>query len=509
MAAAPGSDTRRSPIASAWRRASARVRRASLRQRLALLLLPALLGVTAVGLHMTRIDAVAAADSAYDRSLLGALRSIDANISIASGGLSVELPYTMFEFFELTASGQVHFRVATSDGLVELGSADLPLPPREARQGAAVFYDATYFGEAIRVAALRRVLDRSDGHRGSGGHGGGGDARTVLIQVGESTRSREAFTARFVRAAAVRDGVVLLVLFGATALALAAALRPLTRLALEVQARRSDDLTRIEVETLPADLRPLVAAVNRHMGDTQALLAQQRRFLDDASHQLRTHLTTLQMQIDYARRAPQSESVGDTLAAMGAEIGRITRSTQQLLALGRSDTVALEPVEIDLAGLLRGLAIELLPRARERHIDLGIQAGAATATAWGDEVLVREALANLVANAIAYTPPHGVVTLYASRDGGLCRLTVEDSGPGLSPAECAALGQRFRRGPRAGQGGAGLGVAIARSIAQRHRGGLDLRPRPDAPGLLAQLWWPADAAAPATSAAPAALEAIA
>jgi two-component system sensor histidine kinase TctE len=500
MAAPPGPDTRRSPIPSAWRRASARVRRASLRQRLALLLLPALLGVTAVGLHMTRIDAVAAADSAYDRSLLGALRSIDANISIASGGLSVELPYTMFEFFELTASGQVYFRVATSDGLVELGSADLPLPPRDPRPDAPVFYDASYFGAAIRVAALRRELERPPA--GSAG-------RTVLIQVGESTRSREAFTARFVRAAAVRDGVVLLVLFGATALALAAALRPLTRLAREVQARRSDDLTRIEVETLPADLRPLVAAVNRHMGDTQALLAQQRRFLDDASHQLRTHLTTLQMQIDYARRAPQAESVGDTLAAMGAEIGRITRSTQQLLALGRSDTVALEPVEIDLAGLLRGLAIELLPRARERHIDLGIQAGAATATAWGDEVLVREALANLVANAIAYTPPHGVVTLYASRDGGLCRLTVEDSGPGLSPAECAALGQRFRRGPRAGQGGAGLGVAIARSIAQRHRGGLDLRPRPDAPGLLAQLWWPADAAAPGTSAAPAASEASA
>jgi two-component system sensor histidine kinase TctE len=472
------------------------VRRASLRQRLALLLLPALLGVTAIGLQTTRADAVAAADSAYDRSLLGALRSIDANISVASGGLSVELPYTMFEFFELTASGQVYFRVATSDGLVELGSADLPPPPRDPRPDAPVFYDATYFGAAIRVAALRRELERPPA---------GSPGRTVLIQVGESTRSREAFTARFVRAAALRDGVVLLVLFGATALALAAALRPLTRLAREVQSRRSDDLTRIEIETLPADLRPLVAAVNRHMGDTQALLAQQRQFLDDASHQLRTHLTTLQMQIDYARRAPPTDGVGDTLSAMGAEIGRITRSTQQLLALGRSDTVALEMVEIDLAELLRGLAIELLPRARERHIDLGIQAAPAQPTAWGDEVLVREALANLVANAIAYTPPHGVVTLYATREGALCRLTVEDSGPGLSPAECAALGQRFRRGPRAGQGGAGLGIAIARSIAQRHRGGLDLRSRPDAPGLLAVLWWPADVAAPTMPTTPEAI----
>ena len=100
------------------------VRRASLRQRLALLLLPLLLLVTGVELWMTRHDALEAANAAYDRSVLGALKSIDANISTASGGLAVELPYTLFEFFELTASGQVYFRVATSDGLVELGSAD-------------------------------------------------------------------------------------------------------------------------------------------------------------------------------------------------------------------------------------------------------------------------------------------------------------------------------------------------------------------------------------------------
>jgi hypothetical protein len=133
-----------------------RLRRASLWQRLALLLFPALLVVTGLELWMTRHNALAAANAAYDRSLLGALKSIDANISTASGGLSVELPYTMFEFFELTASGQVFFRVATSDGLVELGSADLPAPPTALAMGVPTFYDATYFGEAVRLAAYRR-----------------------------------------------------------------------------------------------------------------------------------------------------------------------------------------------------------------------------------------------------------------------------------------------------------------------------------------------------------------
>ena len=134
-----------------------RLRRASLWRLLAVLLLPLLAVVTGVELWMTRHDALEAANAAYDRSLLGALKSIDANISTASGGLSAELPYTMLEFFELTASGPVYFRVASSDGLVELGNADLPLPPGPLEPGVPRFYDATYFGESVRLAAYRRA----------------------------------------------------------------------------------------------------------------------------------------------------------------------------------------------------------------------------------------------------------------------------------------------------------------------------------------------------------------
>eukprot|EP01034_Spumella_vulgaris_P044042 gene44042-54729_t len=99
--------------------------------------------------------------------------------------------------------------------------------------------------------------------------------------------------------------------------------------------------------------RALAAALNQHMARSQALIAQQRQFLDDASHQLRTHLTTLQMQIDCARRELDSAVVQSTLEALGAEISRATRSTQQLLALGRSDTAALDCAPTDLAALLR------------------------------------------------------------------------------------------------------------------------------------------------------------
>jgi two-component system sensor histidine kinase TctE len=364
---------------------------------------------------------------------------------------------------------------------VELGSADLPAPPGTLASGVPVFYDAPYFQEPARFAAYRRALEQAPA---------GSEARSVLVQVGESTRSRQEFTRRFVRRAALRDALVLALLVCSTAAALAAALRPLARLAREVQTRRPEDLAPIAEAGLPADIRPLVAAVNQQMARTQALVTQQRQFLDDASHQLRTHLTTLQMQADYAQREQDSEQVRAALRALGAEIGRATRSTQQLLALGRSDTAALEAGPLDLAALLREVALDFLPQARAKQIDLGIHTPTPEFPALADRGLLREALANLVANAVANTPAGGTVTLFAAADAQGYSLNVEDDGPGLSAEERALLGQRFRRGKRAAGGGSGLGLAIARAIAERHQGALRLEAREAGSGLHAILWWP-------------------
>ena len=464
------------------------LRRTSLWGRLAVLLLPLLMVVSVAELWLTRQHALEAANSAYDRSLLGALKALDANISTESGGLAIELPYRLFEFFELTASGPVYFRIATSDGLVELGSADLPVPGKDFDEGVPVFYDATYFGEAVRVATYRRELARAPA---------GSTARSVTVQVAESTRSRADFTHRFVRSAAARDVLVLGILLAGSVVALAVALRPLMRLAREVQARSPQDLTPLGDENLPADVRPLVAAVNHQMERVQTLMAQQRGFLDDASHQLRTHLTTLQMQAHYAQRTGDDSQVRIAMQAVQLELDRATRTTQQLLALGRSDAASLERKPIDLDALIHGVAVGMLPRARERRIDLGIHTigpqAQAQAQVEGDRDLLEEALKNLLANAIAYTPADGVVTVSAELSGSppaMARLVVEDNGPGLGPEERAMLGQRFRRGARASEGGSGLGIAIARSIAVRHGGQLVLQERAGETGLRAVLEWP-------------------
>lgn len=449
------------------------LRRLPLAHALLLLLVPAFVALALAELRVTADDVKRAAHAAYDRSLLGALKAIDASVSTESGGLSVELPYRMFEFFELTASGPVHFRVATVDGLVELGSADLPAPPEPLREGVPQFHDGSYFGEPVRLVSYLRALERPAIES---------PAKQLVIQVAESFQSRREFTQTFVRRAALRNALFLGLTLAATVLAVAVALRPLAGVSAEIARRPAGDLRPVDTSAVPADVQPLLAAMNQHMQRIEQLAAQQRRFLDDASHQLRTHLTTLRMQVDYARGERDASQVDAALQALSAELQQATRSTHQLLSLGRSDSASLEPAWFELRELLQEVAREFLPQARAAAADLGVEADAQQVHA--DRGLLREALANLVANAIRYAP-RGAITLGAAQDALGWSVSVQDEGPGLPAGLAQRLGERFLRGT-----GAGLGLAIARSIAERHAGVLRLEPRGDGPGLRATLWWP-------------------
>lgn len=458
------------------RRASAR---ASTRQRLLVLLLPAMALMAVGSLWLTRADAIASTNAAYDRSLLGAIKSLDLNVSTASGGLAVELPYRLFEFFQLTAKGSVYFRVATADGLVEIGSPDLPQPPAPLQSGKPVFYDATYFGETVRVGAFMRPLDAAlDGSA----------SPQLVIQVAESTASRDQFTASFVRRTALRDIAVLAVLLAAVVLALTVALRPITRLAAQTQARAPDDLRPMGTDDLPRDVLPLVAAVNQQMERTRQLMDERQGFIDDASHQLRTPLATLRAQLDYALREPDAARQAAALQALSAALADAIRATNQLLALGRSD--AAQPVRepVDLSALAREVALALLPVARTRGIDLGVEGAGTPLWAQADRELLHQALLNIAHNALQHGREQGVVTLQVAADGMGCSLQVTDDGPGIDPELAGRIGQRFAKGRHSR--GSGLGLAIARSVIERHGGRLRVEPGAEGQGLAVALWWP-------------------
>lgn len=492
----------------------ARWSNASLRRTLLSVLVPGLLVVLGLDIVVNWRNTLAGANAAFDRSLLGAVKAMDANISTASGGLSVELPYRLLEFFELTASGQVFYRVASADNLVEIGNAGLPPPPQPLVDGQPQFYDGDYFDTPIRVGSYSRQLDRP---LSQGTHSG-----RVLIQVAETLESRQDFTRRLVLEAVARDALLLIAALGLVALAVEVAVRPLQRLRDEVAARRGDDLTPVDARSVPADVRPLVDALNLHAGRYRQAVQAQRRFVDDASHQLRTPLTTLATQVGFALREQDAGKREQALWAIKQQVDDAIRQTNQMLALARADAMALPTGPVDVQLLAEEAIKSLWSVARQNGIDLGFEplrdavavgadrgglpaAASSSQLAVGNASQLAEALSNLVHNALVHVPAGGRVTVQAGLEdvGGVggtqAVLRVVDNGSGILPADRGRAVERFLRlhtpsNHASVPQGSGLGLAIANAIVQRHGGTLELadaEPGAHPPGLAVTLRWPA------------------
>ncbi|WP_296481073.1 sensor histidine kinase [Rhodoferax sp.] len=447
----------------------------SLRRTLLLVLIPGLLTVGGAGVWQTWRTAVGAANAAYDRSLLGAIKAMDANISTASGGLGVELPYRLLEFFELTANGRVYYRVATEDGLVEIGTAGLPPPPQVLVTERPQFIDASFFGEPVRVGSYARVLDPPLAGQAKG--------QRVVIQIAETLESRQAFTRALVLESVARDLLLLIVAMSLMTLAVGWALLPLARLRNEVEARSALDLTPIVAAGVPADVQPLVQAINHHIERSRQQAEARQRFVDDASHQLRTPLATLSTQVGFALRELDPAHQREALSAIKTQLEEMVRQTNQMLALARVDSAGLKTEVVDASELVERTTREWWLDAREHGVDLGFEPDAEPLRVLVDAAMLQEALSNLLHNAIRYTPPGGQVTVQLTHSDCEGVITVVDNGPGMPTEELARAGDRFFRGSNASQPGTGLGLAIVRSIAERHGGELRVDANANAQGL--------------------------
>lgn len=293
------------------------------------------------------------------------------------------------------------------------------------------------------------------------------------------------------------------------------ALKPLVELTGAVQRRSPRDLSPMDAAAAPAEVQPLVAALNRLLGLVNDQAEGQRRFVADAAHQLRTPLAGLQAQVEAWAQAAETaqtaqssqttmsaNSTGDFSSNLSGNSGSLllsnekifklrsaTRRTSQLanqlLALSRADATALvtQPMQrVDLKELCESILSAHLDAAFEKEIDLGLDA--APVYAMGHEMLLRELLSNLVDNAVKYTPRGGAVTIRCGRTEGVAEgyadqargvfFEVIDDGPGIAPQERSKALERFYRLPGTAGEGNGLGLAIADELARAHCAQLEL-----------------------------------
>lgn len=293
--------------------------------------------------------------------------------------------------------------------------------------------------------------------------------------------------------------LLLVVAASAVTWAVGRAMRPLLDLKLAVERRSPRDLSPLDADSAPAEVRPLVLSLNRLFDLVNVQAEAQRRFVADAAHQLRTPLAGLQAQVEAWAQSARSAEPGDQVKLPAGQLLRLRDATRrtsqlanQLLALSRADSLSSDsqPMQqVDLQALCEAVLPLFLDATASKQIDLGLEASAAQTL--GHAWLLRELVINLVDNAVRYTPAGGRVTLRCGQETSGRRrsawVEVEDDGPGIAEQEQPRVLQRFYRVPGTVGEGNGLGLAIASEIARAHHTDLQLSAGSGGRGLLARI----------------------
>ena len=454
--------------------------RLGIRSLLLLLLLPMILAVLALDSISDYHTLSHTTNTAYDTSLLASARMLSGGLLLdESGRLQVEPSFHAQFLARTQAELHRHFCIEEIEPVgagtlstqerTLAGAADLPRPPSwPTGEGGEVFFDAVYRGVPVHAVAVLRVIRR------------GPVSREALVVVAENAVWRSGIELRARGEEAWRDLAMLLLESVLLWLGVHWALRPLRRLNREVRARSPDDLTPLDERSVPSEVAPLVHAVNLHLDRHRQILDERAQFLADASHQLRTPLAILSTQAQYALREADPARAREALQAIVEQLGRSRRLTEQLLSLAHaSQAEAAQREVVDLARVCREAVMQYLPLAREKDQDLGwvdARAGGGDASVIAGEVELREILANLIHNAIHYSPAGARITIVLAEERERYEVAVVDNGPGIPEHQRERVFQRFERAGRLGAAdGSGLGLSIARTYARCNRGEIDLR----------------------------------
>ena len=428
----------------------------SIRWRVMAWLFVAMALVFSANLLSSYYSSIEAADTAYDRLLLASASAIAGRTVVREDGLHVDIPYVALDMLASTAQDRVFYAVSAPDGTVVTGYEDLPLPER--RDGKAprdpVFYNSVFKQASVRIVALRSFVSGSN------------LSGFVTIQVAQTRGDRDALTDSLRWQSAL--WMLVIAITGAIAawFGVTVGLKPLARLG-EALGRRSPDDVRPILHDVPIEFKPLVGAINGMLYRLEGGLHSMRKFISDASHQLKTPLASLQAQSEMALRETDPDDVRRALVKVNKSAKRTSRLVQQLLSHARATGVSEAFADLNLVQLVRETIEILLPRAIAKNIDLGYE-GDERAPMFGESALIGELILNLADNAIKYSPAGSIITLGVRVEEGAMRLILEDGGPGIPEEDRQGVFERFVRLQNSSAEGCGLGLAIVREIASRH-----------------------------------------
>ena len=445
---------------------------ASLRRQLLTGILLPVLACIALNLWWGYQSALDALHTAYDRSLLASAKTISEQLTVTGfdtqARIEALVPYSALEAFEADTQTRMYYRVSNLDGSLISGFEDLPMwrgqIPMQPPYAALVdFYDSSFRDQPVRIAALLQPVASPSG-RGM-----------AVIQVAETLQLRQNPALQLLSGTLWQHAVLLLLIIGTVLLVVQRVTRPVREVGHAIGQRSPNDLRPVTVTSVPRELQPLIAGMNRVMERLRLMLLHQKRFVRDASHQLRTPLAVLKVQVQSARCGdlPAAEA----LREIESTVDRATQLANQMLSLAKVEQLRQQEAPVTAwEVIVREISLELAPLIADKLLDFELRADTPApvqAHAW----MLRELVRNLLHNAIRHAPTGSVLLVSLTPDplGRQVSLQIVDEGPGLPPQLMERLYEPFCAGDS--RHGSGLGLAICQEIVQALGGTLALHNR--------------------------------
>ncbi|MDP4734253.1 MAG: sensor histidine kinase N-terminal domain-containing protein [Limnohabitans sp.] len=458
---------------------------ASLRRRLLGWILLPLAGLIGINAWVAYGNAVQAANEAYDRSLYLAARTLAEELEWRDGRVQLDMMKAAGFLFENHTGSRLFYKVETPTGRWLAGVEALPDVPVVGQSAVKYFAlvqfdDGVYLNQPVRLAQLTHVMEDADVKE-----------PLLKITVAETMEARQQLIQSILWDTLGSQGLLLLAAALLVLWGVQRGIRPLEVFRQQLARKADDDFSPIHPPDLPRELRPLIATLNSYLDRLGRLIDIRKRFLDNAAHQLRTPLTALKTQLALVQRNAEPEQSESLLMAARQTTDDAVRLTEQLLAMTRVEHAREmhSPHTVDLVDLARRVTQEHLMRAHQLGDDLGLEVQVAQCEVQGVDLLLHEALSNLIDNAIH----HGPVGTHITVRVGEFWLEVEDDGPGIAPEHQAHVFERFYRAAPSGVNGSGLGLAIVKEIANQHGAVMQVTsPVEKGCGALIRMSWPQD-----------------
>lgn len=443
--------------------------RPSLARHLLRQLLPLMIAIIVTGAGVVYFVAHRAATVAYDRALMDVSLALADQVETVDNRLRLLLPAIAEKVLLVDGYDKLFYEVIDQNGHTVAGNVDMPRPA-EPFEGGKRYYDGLLNGKKVRIAALRSERN--------------GASFTVLSA--ETKIKREWLVREIILAMLVPEILLIIAAVFMIRRSVRHGLAAIQPLQDELVKRTHTDLSQLSLANIPDEVYPIFAEVNELLARLSKSLDANRRFVADASHQLRTPIATLQAEAEIALRSADPK---ESLKKIVVGASRVTHLAHQLLTLSRLEPQQKRaPQIVDLAKLTRNAAERWIPPALERSIDLGFELSAARVM--GDPIWLEELANNLIDNAIRYTPTGGVATIRCySTDDKSC-WEIEDSGPGIPPEERERIFERFYRLDKTGVDGCGLGLSIVREIAHNHDASITIEKGATLGGALIRVVFP-------------------